>query len=432
MQNIKPYICVKCLKTFDRKSNYVRHINRLTSCKSNSNSSKDNVKSYILKKYPKLTEEFVDSMINDDIDYVEKKYNCDYCGKSFKSSSYFKKHVKELCSRHIRFEQHFIIEKLKKIEKFKRDNQELKEKIYFTMKTIPRYYIEEGKVKNVEKNYVNYYEQKNTKPFGFEIIEHISDRFMKRMVMNPEIGIVNLIREIHFNPEIPQNRNIFVKSRKFGFIEVYNKGGWKTFPRKDIYQNIIASKKDIMDEYYERFKEEKVLKEKYYFKYETFSNCLDKYINHLGFNTEYNSNLKKAKQVYERISKMVTLLFLNNQKIEQIFTPEQNINAGNIENIDITEKIKNFLEDKDPDTIDDEDEIDEEEEEEEESDYEEENQIDKLFASKDDDDEEEDEEETIESAASPRIIEISDDLDIPIDNKIEEIVVKKKRRTSSC
>ena len=49
-------------------------------------------------------------------------------------------------------------------EKF--DNQELKEKIYYTQKTLPRYCIEEGKVVNVEKNYVNFYEQKNIKPFG--------------------------------------------------------------------------------------------------------------------------------------------------------------------------------------------------------------------------------------------------------------------------
>jgi len=228
----------------------------------------------------------------------------------------------------MRFEQHIINDYLKRIEKMKFDNQELKEKIYYTQKTLPRYCIEEGKVVNVEKNYVNFYEQKNIKPFGDEIVDHITDKFMKKMIMNPEIGIVNLIRIIHFNREIQQNRNVFVKSVKFGSVEVYKKGGWKTIPKKDAFQFIIATKKDIMDEYFDKFVENNELKLKYTTKYDLFSNYLDQFINHIVFNTEYDNKLKKAKIVYDKICKMLNLLFLNNQKIEVTYTPEQNIKTS--------------------------------------------------------------------------------------------------------
>jgi len=339
----KNYLCSKCFKTFDRKSNFVRHINRLNPCdverkmKGVQEEEKTKLKKYISKNFPKLNENLVAEIIGENVKPMsDKKYYCDFCNKSFQSSTYYKKHIRELCSRHIRFEQHIIRDYLKRIDKIKTENKELKEKIYYTLKTLPRYCIEEGKVINVEKNYVHFYEQKNIKPFGSEIIDHITDKFMKKMIMNPEIGIVNLIRIIHFNPDIAQNRNLFVKSQKFNSVEVYKKGGWKTIPRKDVFQNIIASKKDIMDEYFDRFCENKDIREKYINKYETFSDSLDQYINHVVFSTEYENRLKKAKTIYEKICKMINLLFLNNQKIEVTYTPEQNLKTT-------TEELKNIF-----------------------------------------------------------------------------------------
>jgi hypothetical protein len=115
-------------------------------------------------------------------------------------------------------------------------------------------------------------------------------------------------------------------------VEVYKRGGWKTVPKKDIFQNIIATKKDIMDEYFDRFKENEEIREKYKYKYEFFSKHLDKYITHLVFNTEYTNNLKKAKLIYDKICKHINILFLNNKKIEVIYTPENNLNTSLITN----------------------------------------------------------------------------------------------------
>jgi len=338
----KNLICQKCFKVFDRKSNYARHINRLNSCENKkriNNKDKDKLKKFIIRKYPAVSNSYLSDILCQPIIKPEKIYKCDYCLKSFGSLSYLKKHIDKLCIKNLKFEQHLILEKLRIIDKFKNENQELKEKIYQASKTLPRFYIDEGKLINVEKNYIHYYEQKNIKSFGNEIISHVDEKFMKKMIMNPEVGLANLVRVIHFNSEIPQNRNLFVKSRKFINIEVYEKKGWTTMTKKDIYQNLIVTKKDIMDEYFDTLCNEKALNDKYIYNYETFSDCLDKYINHLVFSTEYTNSLKKARLVYERISKMITLLLLNNQKIEITYTPEQNINTNNIE-----EKIKNILE----------------------------------------------------------------------------------------
>lgn len=345
----KNFLCPRCFKTFDRKSNFARHLNRLTSCirtKKNKDIISiqvDDFKKYVKKNYPDLNDNIVSDIIGENIPvYEEKKYSCDYCGKSFKSQTYFRKHLEKMCSRNLRFEQQLIVEKIRRIEKFKKENLDLKERIYNSVKTLPRFYVEEGKVVNVEKNFLQYYQLKNIRIFGNEIMDHINDMFMRKMIMNPEVGIIKLIKDIHFNIEIPQNRNVFVKSKKFNNIEVYRLDGWKTLPRKDVFQNIIATKKDIMDEYFESFRENNDLDDKYIYKYESFSNCLDNYINYLVFNPAMiDHKLKKSKQIYERLCKELNLLFINNQKIEVTYTPESNINVSG-DNIE--EKVKNILE----------------------------------------------------------------------------------------
>lgn len=352
---ITNYICTKCYKSFDRKSNYIRHLNRKKTCIDEKNiknlktQDKTKLKNYISKNFPKLGEDLIGEIIGENIPNVNvKKYECDYCNKSFQSLIYLKKHVSQLCSRNLRFEQHMIQERLKRIEKLKLDNIEMKEKIYYIAKTLPRYCVEDGKIINIEKNYIDFYDQKNINPFGDEYLDHVTDKFMRKMIMNPDIGLANLIRIIHFNNDIPQNRNLFVKTRNFTKVEVFTKEGWKTQQRRDVFHNIIVSKRNIMDDYFEKFREKNELKLKYIRKYEDFTSNLDDYISHIVFTTEYDKTIKQSRTVYEKICKQINLIFLNNLRIEVTYTPEQNINAT-------FEEVKNMVKiKKTPPQVDDE------------------------------------------------------------------------------
>ena len=126
--------------------------------------------------------------------------------------------------------------------------------------------------------------------------------------MEPEIGLVNLVRMIHFNDKIPQNRNLFLKDEES--IYMYQKKDWLKIRRNDAIQKLIASKKDIMDDWYDGFVEKKMLEQKYINKYEIFSHDLDRYINHMVFATDYNAGLHIPKLMYERMDKMIYILML--------------------------------------------------------------------------------------------------------------------------
>ena len=252
-----------------------------------------------------------------------REYKCKYCGLQYKTKSYYDKHLKETCVMHKDFEQNIIKQKLEKISAIKIENDFMKKEIFNTINTLPRYSIKNGKIQNVECDYIEYDNQKNIVSFGKEVLDHLQKKFMRLMIMEPEIGLVNLVRMIHFNDKMPQNRNLFLKDEES--IYMYQKKDWLKIRRNDAIQNLIASKKDIMDDWYDGFVEKKMLEQKYINKYEIFSHDLDRYINHMVFATDYNAGLYIPKLMYERMDKMIYILMLNHKKIETKYTPNDNI-----------------------------------------------------------------------------------------------------------
>lgn len=313
----KSYTCIKCFKIFSVKKNYIQHTESSKKCNQNTMHYRNlqeptKLKNFVKNYFPENT-----------LSLLGKEYKCDYCGRQYKTKTYYEKHINEMCIKHKEFEQNIIKNKLEKINTIKIDNEFMKERIYNAIHTLPRYSIKNGKIINVECDYIDYEKQKNILNFGKEILDHLDKKFMKLMIMEPEIGLVNLVRMIHFSDDIPQNRNLFLKDDDS--IYIYQKKRWDKVKKNDAIQNVIASKKDIMDDLYDEFVEKKMLDQKYISKYEIFSHDLDRYINHIVFATEYNAGLHIPKLMYERMDKMIYILLLNNKKIETKYTPNDKI-----------------------------------------------------------------------------------------------------------
>ena len=132
------YICNKCFIIFTRKDKYIQHISQIKPCKTIN---------YKGIKEPKKLKNFVKNYIEE---YTEsllvKDYKCEYCGRTYKTKSYYDKHKKETCIRHKEFEQNIIKHKLEKINAIKIDNDFMKKEIFNAIHTLPRYSIKNGKI----------------------------------------------------------------------------------------------------------------------------------------------------------------------------------------------------------------------------------------------------------------------------------------------
>lgn len=297
------YKCKKCNKVFNHLGNYNTHVMRLFPC----NEKKDK------KETPK---ENLNENIND-----SSGLECKYCKKLFSR--------RDVCTRH---EKHNC--KNRKDIEFEKNKEEfLKQPVINNFQTVNNF----NTINNFQQNF-NYPSDTNLNPFGKEDISFLTHGIMKNILKNPDNGIPQLIRLIHFNPEIPQNQNVRLKNKKEPYLNVFNGENWELRDKEDTIQDLITSKKEIADDYLDNLltaqdeeiikKTDKIVNAITQKKYETYTEAIDEYLNTivLNGNDERKAILNKYKRLYDKLYKQINLILINNSQL-----------ASHIENSKINE-----------------------------------------------------------------------------------------------
>jgi hypothetical protein len=272
---IKQYKCNKCFIIFNKKTNYMRHISRKFPC--------------VITDREHITEPVKD--------YAEINNYETILPLIIKTSD-----------EHKILEQYQIEEYIHKIKYYKIVNYKLKTKIGNITNIKPLYSIESLFDFLENKKPVNFYNVNSINIFGDEDISYINDDFMKKIIINPFQGIINLIRYINFNPIYKMNHNLIISSIKFNKVEVFTECGWKLLPKKDVFHNIIATKKDIIDTYYEKLMKHNELNVFQILEYKRF----DKIIKNIIYPTPIPKITNEDKRVYRMLIDEILLIFINN------------------------------------------------------------------------------------------------------------------------
>ena len=83
--------------------------------------------------------------------------------------------------------------------------------------------------------------------YGSENIEYITEKVLKKLVNRPGSAIPNLLKMIHFNDNYPENKNLKVTNIHDPYIKVHDGDEWKLKNKGDIIEDIIITKRDILD-----------------------------------------------------------------------------------------------------------------------------------------------------------------------------------------
>jgi hypothetical protein len=277
----KQYKCNKCFIVFNKKTNYIRHISRKFQC--------------VITDREHITEPVKD--------YAEINEYETILPLVIKTSE-----------DHKMLEQYQIEEYIHKIKYYKIINYKLKIKIGNMTNTKPLYSIESLFDFLENKKPVNFYNVNSIKIFGDEDISYINDDFMKKIIINPFQGIINLIREIHFNSIYKMNHNLIISSIKFNKVEIFTECGWKLFPKKDVFHNIITTKKDIIDTYYEKLIKMNELNVFQVLEYKRFDKIINNYIQKIIYPTLILKITNEDKRIYRMLIDEILLLFINNYR----------------------------------------------------------------------------------------------------------------------
>ena len=266
------YTCLRCGYATKRKTIFIKHLNRKFVCEPKLNNisideiynkyfNYDNsVNSVItIQNVPKTIQNIPSRSKT-----FQKKYICEHCDKTYSTKSNLNKHLKK-CKEKIIVDKEYndlknlvkllneqLNEKTKSLEKeLEIKNKQLKEKdkqIDAKDKQINELIKKAGITTNIQNN-IKVLAYKNTD------ISHLTNKDFLFCFNRSNMCIPSLIKKIHFNPEKPENHNVYISNIKNNFVMFYDGDKWVIKDRDESIQDLIDTNEFILEQKLEEWVE---------------------------------------------------------------------------------------------------------------------------------------------------------------------------------
>lgn len=157
----------------------------------------------------------------------EKEYYCESCGKYFKRKDNLKRHKERYC---------------RALNDLKNENKQL----------IEEKLILEKKLEQLNSDLINKPTQIinntiNINGFGNENLGYLSNQYIRALLSVPFNALPKLIKDIHCNPDHPENHNIKKTNKKDKLISIYQDGKWIYEDKNKLLDNLMDEKMAILE-----------------------------------------------------------------------------------------------------------------------------------------------------------------------------------------
>ena len=234
--NMVQYNCPRCFYSTDRKSSIEKHINRLKLCK--------------LRGEDLNPKDFRDDILKNN-NKIKGRINNN------------------------KYENNDLEEENRQLRK---ENRELKMR---------------GKtINNTTNNTVNI---NITLPFDKTNYDFLTEKDFNQCINRMIMSVPNLIKKIHFNPEHPENHNIYISNRNKNKLLQYDGKHWNVVNHKETIDKLINEHEYILEEWLESGEDK-------------FPRAMQKF-------KKYVSIKKKDDEVDNKIKDEINMMLYNNRKM---------------------------------------------------------------------------------------------------------------------
>ena len=193
---------------------------------------------------------------------VASPFTCKYCEQKFKFKQSMYRHIKYTCTKNkdedlkelvrlmnIQMEQ----QKNDFLSQLQTQKQEFNKKIDKLM----------GKLE-ISGSFNTTNNIQNIQLLGYRQtdVSHLTDEDYKRCIKRVNHCVKNMIETVHFNPEKPENMNIYISNIKDKYIMVYDGANWNLANRKDELDRLYEEKEMMLEEWLDSNPDEE-LKQKF-------------------------------------------------------------------------------------------------------------------------------------------------------------------------
>ena len=226
-------------------------------------------------------------------------YICQWCGKSFTRFDNLKRHYKRCKDLKINNDDFGNLKELVTLlnlqleeqrEMLKEKDKHYEKQLLAKDKQINELIKKSGITNNIQNN-IKILAHKHTD------ISHLTDKDFIYCLNRANMCIPNLIKKIHFDPEKPENHNIYISNIKNNFVMIYDGNKWVIKDRDESIEDLIDNNEDLLEQKLEEWIENG---EKYPSIMKKFNRYLEK---------------KESDSILDTIKKEIKLLLFNNRKL---------------------------------------------------------------------------------------------------------------------
>jgi uncharacterized C2H2 Zn-finger protein len=219
------YKCSICDYNSSNRANVERHITKLNKCGTD----------------PEIIE-------------IKEKIKCTHCGNEFTYHKNLIRHMNTSCKKIVNELIRLSEENKKLQEKLEKESKESKASTVNTTNNITN--NNNTTINNtINVIVVNSYKDPN--------LDHLTEKDYIRAIKKIVMSIPEIIRQIHFNENAPENHNVCITNFKGKFARVFDGKEWRTVDEEKVIDTLINDNEYLLEQYAEDNPELQVYIDKY-------------------------------------------------------------------------------------------------------------------------------------------------------------------------
>jgi len=239
------FTCECCNYSTDVKVNFNKHINskkhKLVESKSVVSPGKSKVSPEPVQSIP-----IVNSVENEN-------FYCKYCGQKYKHKQSVTKHIKYSCTKN-KTEDLTELVRLLNLQ-LEQQKNEFETKLQSQTKQIEKLMekLEINTYNTNSNNTINVTNNINLLNYDKTDTSHLTDNDYEKCIKHVYDCVVKMIEKVHFNPEKPENMNLYISNIKSNHIMMYKDNKWLLVNNAEV-ESIYADKDNLIHEWIEENK----------------------------------------------------------------------------------------------------------------------------------------------------------------------------------
>jgi hypothetical protein len=249
------YYCSSCNYQANQKSHYDKHVLTLKHQKATQNQQKVNI----------------ETTQNQPLGNTVSKPTCKYCEKQFTTKQAMYRHIKYSCKKNDDEDIKELVRLLnlqqERYGNLEKENKAMQKQNKVMQKQIQQL-TKKLQIQNMSNSHNNTMTNShntlnnNNNIYHIQILNHdqtdyshLTANDYKRCIRDVNHCVKTLICKIHFDPNKPENHNIYISNIKSKYVMVYRKNQWDIVEREREIDNLYDTNHMVLEDWYTQYKD---------------------------------------------------------------------------------------------------------------------------------------------------------------------------------